>query len=103
MVSSKNLLSYPNWTTTFTVHTDDSDKQLGDVISQNNKPIALLSRILTRPQRNYIMTEKEILAILECLGQLHRILFSHKINVFSYHTNFVYAANLSESQRVMRW
>ena len=34
------LLSDPDWKIPFTVHTDASDKHLGDVISQNNKLIA---------------------------------------------------------------
>ena len=33
MVYSENLLSYPDWNLQLTVHTDGSDKQLGDVIS----------------------------------------------------------------------
>ena len=64
MVSSETLLSYPYWKLTFTVHTDASDKQLGSVISQNNKPISFFSRILSNPQRNYTTTEKELLAIV---------------------------------------
>ena len=52
MDSAEMLLSYPDWKLPFKVHTDDSDKQLGDVISQNNKPITFLSIILSKPQRN---------------------------------------------------
>ena len=53
MVSAETLLNYPDWTIPLTVHTDASDKQLGAVISQKNKPIALLSRRLIKPQSNY--------------------------------------------------
>ena len=67
MVYDDNLLSYPYWTIPFTVHTNASDKQSFDVISQNNKPIVLYSRIISEPQRNYTMTKKELLAIVECL------------------------------------
>ena len=58
MVSAENLLSYPYWKMPFTVHTDASDKHLGSVISQNNKPIALFSRILIKPKRKYTTTKK---------------------------------------------
>ena len=58
MVSAETLLSYPDWKLPFTVHTGESDKQLGDVISQNNKPIDFLSRRLSKPQCNYTTTEK---------------------------------------------
>ena len=40
---------------------------------------------------------------MECLNKFLGILFGYEINVLSYHKNLVYAATLSESQRVMRW
>ena len=39
----------------------------------------------------------------ECLKHFQGILFGYEINVLLYHKNLVYAATLSESQRVMRW
>ena len=39
MVSAETLISNPDLRLTFTSHTDEYDKQLGAVISQNNKPI----------------------------------------------------------------
>ena len=83
MISPKTLLNYPDWTIPFTVHTDASDKQSGYVVIQNNKPIAFFSIILIKPQRNYTTTEKEILAIVECLNQFCGIIFGYEINVFS--------------------
>ena len=56
MVSAETLLSYPYWKLQFTVHTDAYDRQLGDVIIQNNKPIDFFSVILNKPQRNYTTT-----------------------------------------------
>ena len=67
MVSYETLLNYPGWTIIFTVHTYDYDKQLGAVISHNNKPIEFLSNILSNPQLEYTMTEKELIAIVEWL------------------------------------
>jgi hypothetical protein len=103
MVSRETLLNYPDWSKPFDIHTDASDKQLGAVISQNGKPIAFFSRRLSKAQRNYTTTEKELLSIVECLKQFRGILFGYKLNVFSDHKNLVYAATVSESQRVMRW
>jgi hypothetical protein len=40
---------------------------------------------------------------VECLKQFQGILFGYEIDMFSDHKNLVYAATLSESQRVMRW
>ena len=103
MVYAETLFSYPDWKIPFTVHTDASDKQLGAVISQNNKPISFFSIILSKTQRNYTTNEKELLGIVECLKQFCGIIFVYKINVFPYHKNMVYAPTLSEAQRVVRW
>ena len=58
MVFSDTLLNYPDWKIIFTVHIYASDKQLSAVISQNDKPIALFSIKLRKPQRNYTTIEK---------------------------------------------
>ena len=47
--SADTFLNYPDWKTPFTVYTDDYDKQLGAVVSQNDKPIAFFSRKLSNP------------------------------------------------------
>ena len=94
-------MRYPDWKLTFTVQTDAYDKQLGAVISHNNKPIVFFSRKLSKPQRNHTTTKKELLVIVECLKKIFGILLGYEINVFSYHKNLVYVATLSESQMVM--
>ena len=58
MVSVETLLSYLECKIPFIVHTDVSDKHLGAIIIHNNKPIALFSRSLINPQRNYTATKK---------------------------------------------
>ena len=40
---------------------------------------------------------------MECLKQFRGIIFGYEIKVFSDHKDLVYAANLGESQRVIRW
>ena len=40
---------------------------------------------------------------MECLKQFRGIIFGYEIYLFSYHTNLVHAATLSEYQRVMLW
>ena len=94
---------YPYWKLSLTAHTYDSDKKLGTIISQNSKTIDVFYKILFKPPCNYTTTEKELLIIVECLKKSQGIIFDYKINVLSDHKNMVYAATLSESQRVMRW
>ena len=65
IVSAETLLGFPYWTVPFIVHNGAYDIQLCAVISHSNKPISFLSRILSKPQRNYITNEKELLVIVE--------------------------------------
>ena len=103
MVSKSTMLTYPDWSKPFDIHTDASDYQLGAVISQGGKPIAFFSRKLNSSQKNYTTTEKELLSIVECVKEFRNILFGYPIQVFSDHKNLVHAATMSQSQRVMRW
>ena len=82
MVSAETLLFYPDWKIPLTYHTDAYNKQLGAVISQNNKLIKLFSIRLIDPHHNYNMTNKELLAIVECLKKSRGIIFGYEINVF---------------------
>ena len=103
MVCQETLLTYPDWTKPFDIHTDASDYQLGAVIFQQGKPIAFFSRKLNNAQKNYTTTEKELLSIVECVKEFRNILFGYPIRVFSDHKNLVHSTTLSQSQRVMRW
>ena len=78
MVSAEILIGYTDWKLSFTVHTNASDKQLVDFISQNNKPVAFFSRKLSKPQRNYTTTEKYLIVILECLKQFRELFLAMK-------------------------
>ena len=102
-VAAETLLRFPDWSKPFTLHTDASDFQLGGVLSQEGGPIAFFSRRLNSAQKNYTTTEKELLSIVECLKEFRNILQGYPITVYSDHKNLVYAATVSESQRVMRW
>ena len=74
-------LVYPDFNKTFEIHADASDYQLGAVISQENKPIGFFSRKLTKPQRNFTVTEKELLAIVETLKEFQNVLLGHETTV----------------------
>ena len=69
IISREVLLAFPNFSLPFVIHTDASSRQLGSVISQNNKPLAFYSRKLSVPQRNYTVTELELLSIVETLKE----------------------------------
>jgi cleavage and polyadenylation specificity factor subunit 1 len=100
-VTKETLLAYPDFNQPFVIHTDASDKQLGAVISQNEKPIAFYSRKLSPAQTRYTATERELLAIVETLKEFRNILLGQKITVYTDHENLTYKQ--FNTNRVMRW
>ena len=58
MVSTDNTMDYPRFILPFTVHTYNSDKYLGSVISQNSKTMFFFKIRLRKPQRKYTKTDK---------------------------------------------
>ena len=58
IVGQEILISYPNFSETFIIHTDASNTQLGGIISQNGKSISFYLRKLTPAQISYTKTEK---------------------------------------------
>ena len=67
-LKSSPILAYPNFDRPFILDTDASDTGLGAVLSQvqNGKElvIAYAAKALSKPQRNYSTTRKELLALI---------------------------------------
>jgi hypothetical protein len=73
----------------FKIYTDASSKQLGAVITQNNRPIAFFSWKLSDTQRTYSVTKIELLAIVETLKEFKGMLWGQHIKVFNDHANLM--------------
>eukprot|EP00804_Cyclotella_cryptica_P029200 CCRYP_005341-RC/>CCRYP_005341-RC protein AED:0.41 eAED:0.42 QI:0/0/0/1/0/0/3/0/475 len=65
----------------FEIYTDASSKQLGAVITQNNRSIAFFSRKLFVCQQTYSVTKIELLAIVETLKEFKGMLWGQSIDV----------------------
>ena len=72
-IAKEVVLAYPDFTKSFGIYTDASTKQLGSVITQDNRPIAFLSRKLSGAQSKYTVTKLELLAIVETLKEFNGI------------------------------
>jgi hypothetical protein len=68
-IAKKVVLAYPDFTEPFDIYTDASTKQLGAVITQDNRHIAFFSRKLSGAQSKYTLTELELLVIVEMLKE----------------------------------
>ena len=100
-ISKVILLSYPDFTKPFEIHTDASKAQLGSVISQGNIPIAFYSRKLNPAQCRYTTSALELLSIVETLKEFRNILLGHQVIVHTDHLNLTYKQ--FNTDRVMRW
>jgi hypothetical protein len=59
------MLTLPDFSRPFHIYTDASDKQLGAVITQDEKPIVFYSRQLNSAHKRYTTGEQELLSIVD--------------------------------------
>jgi hypothetical protein len=52
-IAKEVVLAYPDFSKVFEIYTDASSKQLGAVITQDNRPVAFFSRKPSPAQRKY--------------------------------------------------
>jgi hypothetical protein len=76
-IAKEMMLTYPDFTQPFLVHTNASSKQIGGVICQHGKPLGFFSKKLTAVQQRYPVTEQELLAIVETLKYFRHMLIGH--------------------------
>lgn len=81
------ILAYPNPGEKFIVDTDASGLGIGGVLSQEingqERVIAYYSRVLSKPERNYCVTRKELLAIV--VKYFHKYLYGQKFHLRTDH------------------
>eukprot|EP00804_Cyclotella_cryptica_P006302 CCRYP_010141-RA/>CCRYP_010141-RA protein AED:0.41 eAED:0.30 QI:0/-1/0/1/-1/0/1/0/449 len=96
-------LAYPDYSKGFEIYTDGSKRQLGAVITQNNRPIAFFSRKLSVCQQINSVTEIELLAIVETLKEFKGMLWGQPIVVYTDHKNLMQDALGLTCDRVYCW
>jgi hypothetical protein len=97
------VLAYLDYSKFFEIYTDASSKQLGAVITQDNRPIVLFSRKLFNTKRKYSVTKIELLAIVKTLKEFKGMLWGQNIKVFTDHANLRRDALGLTSDRVYQW
>lgn len=72
----------------FILDTDASDTAIGAVLSQvheDGEHVAYFSRCLSKHERQYCITKKELLAVVEAIKHFHYYLFGTKFLVRTDH------------------
>jgi hypothetical protein len=85
------VLAYPDFLNLkpFEIYTNASTKQLGAVITQDNRSITFFSRKSTPTQTKYSVTEIELLAIVETLKEFKGI-WGQSIKVYTDYKNLTW-------------
>jgi hypothetical protein len=96
-------LAYPDYSKVFEIYTDASSKQLGAVITQENRPIAFLSWKLSAMQCKYSVTIIELLAIVKTLKEFKGMLWDQSIKVYTDHVNLIRDALGMTLDHVYQW
>ena len=102
-------LAYPDFSKPFIVDTDASDVGIGAVLSQLNnsnveQPLAYYSRSLSKPERKYAVTRKEMLALVDSLRHFRCYLIGKKFKVRTDHSALQWLRTFKEPVgQVARW
>ena len=105
---SSPILAYPCREGLFVLDTDASDYGIGAVLSQvqdgEEKVIAYASRALSKPERNYCVTRRELLAIVHFTGYFRHYLYGTHFKVRTDHGSLRWLYNFKEPEgQVARW
>ncbi len=95
------MVTYPYATKLFVLYMDANDYAIGAILMQDDKAISCFSRKLTPPQRNYMVTDKELLAVYEGLKFHHNLIYGCEITVMTDHKNLTHESTQHTSQRVL--
>lgn len=109
ILSSSEVLAFPDFTKPFHLTTDASNYALGALLSQDDqekdRPIAYISRSLNRTEENYATNEKEMLAIVWALESLRLYLYGAGcVRVYTDHQPLTFAlGNRNFNAKLKRW
>ena len=107
-MTTSPILAYPDFECEFTVDCDASGDGLGAVLSQcignAENVISFASRSLTKAERKYCATRKEMLALVWAVGQFRPYLLGKPFTVRSDHSALQWLYSFKEPEgQVARW
>ena len=83
-VTEEPVLTLPEFSKTFEIHTDASEFSIGGVLMQDRHPIAFENSKLNESKQRYTVQEKEMTAIVHCLRTWRHYLLGSKFVVKTY-------------------
>ncbi|GFX73302.1 retrovirus-related Pol polyprotein from transposon opus [Trichonephila clavipes] len=101
-LTSAPILAYPEIGKQFILDTDASHESIGAVLSQEidgqERVITYFSKCLSKPERNYCMTRKELLAIVKAVEHFHPYLYGRRFLLRTDHASLTWLLNFKNSE-----
>ena len=102
------ILAHLDFTKPFVLDTDASDTAIGGVLSQNidgkERVIAFASRTLTKSERRYCVTRKELLALVHFVKYFRHYLYRKDFTARTDHGSLRWLANFKNPEgQLARW
>ncbi|GFW57512.1 retrovirus-related Pol polyprotein from transposon 17.6 [Trichonephila clavipes] len=107
-LTSAPILAYSEIGEQFILDTDASHESNGAVLSQDiggqERVIAYFSKCLSKPERNYCVTKKELLAIVKAVEHFHPYLYGQRFLLRTDHTSLTWLLNFKNPEgQIARW
>lgn len=105
LTSEDVMLLYPDFRKPFDLTTDASSSGLGAVLSQDGRPITMISRTLKDKECDLATNERELLAIVWALKKLRNYLYGVKtLNIYTDHQPLTFAvSDRNPNAKIKRW
>lgn len=108
ILTSNDILAYPDFTKHFIITTDASNFAIGAVLSQNDsgkdRPIYFASRTLNKTEENYSASEKEMLAIIWALKVFRNYIYGQKFQILTDHQPLTFTLSPNNTNaKLKRW
>ncbi|GFU51231.1 retrovirus-related Pol polyprotein from transposon 17.6 [Trichonephila clavipes] len=101
-LTSAPILAYPEIGKQFILDTDASHESIGAVLSQEidgqERVIAYFSKCLSKPERNYRVTRKELLAVVNAVEHFHSYLYGGRFLLRTVHASLTWLLNFKKSE-----
>ena len=108
-LTSAPILTLPNWSQPFILDTDASDTGIGAVLSQLQEDgsecvVAYASRVLSKQERNYCVTRRELLAVVAFLQHFRQYLLGTPFTIRTDHSALTWLQNFKQPEgQLARW
>lgn len=107
-LTSAPVLASPDFSQPFIIQCDASDYGVGAILYQDcdglEHPIAYASKALTKTQKNYSVTEKELWAVIFGIEKFRGYVMGTEFTVVTDHASLKWLSNFSNpSGRLARW